>query len=114
VTFDATALTAPAVYTIILVADETKNEKPILINDPQGVIAICSTADVVVPQARLERALLSEQDFESSASTIPPLGHNFYGPTRQSGGSSNRASVPMQAHPYVFSAPISSALLPAS
>jgi len=33
----------------------------------------------VVPQARLERALLSEQDFESSASTIPPLGHIFSG-----------------------------------
>ena len=32
---------------------------------------------MVVPQARLERALLSEQDFESSASTIPPLGHIF-------------------------------------
>ena len=59
--------------------------------------------NVVVPQARLERALLSEQDFESSASTIPPLGHIFYGQTRQSGGPSNRGFVAMQAHPYFFS-----------
>ena len=36
----------------------------------------------MVPQARLERALLSEQDFESSASTIPPLGHIFTERTR--------------------------------
>ena len=62
---------------------------------------------VVVPQARLERALLSEQDFESSASTIPPLGHIFDRPTRLSGRSSNRASALMQVHPYFFISPIS-------
>ena len=65
----------------------------------------------MVPQARLERALLSEQDFESSASTIPPLGHIFTERTRSSGGPSNRASIMMQVHPYLFSPPISSALL---
>jgi len=68
----------------------------------------------MVPQARLERALLSEQDFESSASTIPPLGHIFFRRTRQSGGPSNRASAMMQVHPYLFGSPIFSALLPMS
>ena len=68
----------------------------------------------MVPQARLERALLSEQDFESSASTIPPLGHSFAGRTRSSGGPSKRASVMMQVHPYVSCFLISSALLPMS
>lgn len=34
---------------------------------------------------------------------IPPLGHSNLGRTLRSGGSSNRASAGMQAHPYFFS-----------
>jgi hypothetical protein len=48
----------------------------------------------MVPQAGLEPALLSEQDFESSASTNSTTG--------ATGDASSGATPPMQAHRYFF------------
>ena len=48
----------------------------------------------VVPPVRLERTLLSELDFESSASTIPPRGHGTTAPYRKAGSPGKSLNLP--------------------